>query len=450
MARRIREREQYSIKKFDTGFNFLKQRCCIDKVELSFDIAELEENDNQSLEEDFRHIARHSELLRYDSRRNNKGFAVRKKRNRSIPNRGTDTKPFEPFLFGGIIKKDTGLDRTLLRAFIEINPTRYFTYNEEGRVNPDADVEWDDINEDDRLYTLRKDSCVRDHILSQSINNDNFIEDMRLREANELNWINYTIDYALLCADRIKQEIQNRTNNSNLYTFRSGLKNWTIQRVEYYWEFETKENDAVFVVKEFCEHLKRSSKKFNQTIHSAGEEKETNRAHSFIFGTSNKNLDIAIYAKAENRIRIECRYKKNPKSSFNEIKNNNYNRSSRRDLNLLLVDLRQIAIERLSKVEQAKTEFNLDNIYMPSQKAITLSHFHSITKGNTAHMRQIIEACMSNASIVENPSKKAFKSVLRQLASKDINILKTIKKTEPREYIVKEPLHSMFKKKCNN
>lgn len=436
--RTIRRRALQDIYGFETSFKLKKSHCRIDKLEISFDIAELENGSFSDLNEDLRHIGRTSDLLN-DCGRGEKKLIFRKRRRR----RSQDG--FHPALIEGTIKRDTNSDIPTLRAFLKINPTRYFAYNPIERTDPHDDGFWGGEYECDDFFRLHKDQDITRVIQSESITGDNFIAFNRLREANQLNWQQYTVDYAELCAERIYSEICEHTNNERLYHFLPNLSNWTIQKIEYYYEFHTRTDDAVFITRKFGEHLKNRLKLKKDNIHSAGEEREDDNPHSYIFSTRSKSIDISLYAKAQNRIRIECRIKKNPKVCVNSIKEKNYSRTSKTALKRMLTDLKDETAKKLSPVINHKNDFRLDNILMPGELSVALGRLYIGTGSVSLYIKRIVESCMSGEKLVEPDRDNRYRRALRLLASKDLKVLKTVKKTNPREYIVKEPLLSLFR-----
>ncbi len=440
--RTIRQRAFQDIYGFETSFKLKKSHCRIDKLEIAFDIAELGDGSFSELNEDLRHIGRASELLT-DHGRGEKQLIFRKRRRR----RSQDD--FHLALIEGTIKKDTNSDTPTLRAFLKINPTRYFAYNPTDRIDPYDDGFWGEDYESDDFFRLYKDQDIARLIQSESITGDNFIVSNRLREANQLNWQQYTVDYAELCAERIYSEICEHTNNERLYNFLPNLSNWTVQKIEYYYEFQTRSDDAVFITRKFGEHLKSRLRLKKDNIHSAGEEREDDDPHSYIFSTRSKNVDISLYAKAQNRIRLECRVKKNPKMCVNSIKKKNYSRTSKTALKRMLIDLKEEATKKLNPIINHKNGFKLGNILMPGELSIALGRLYIGTGSISLYIKRIVESCMTGEKLIEPDRDNRYRRVLRLLASKDLEILETIKKTNPREYVVKEPLFSLFRQKNN-
>jgi hypothetical protein len=431
---RVRLRRRAYNPEFETGFNFLPELARFDKISINFDIAGVEGATAQQVFENFRRVAGNSEFLRLDGRGYNRNLKIRRNMNRGLRQRTGDTSPYNKPLFTGYIKYDTQ-EAPRLRAFLNINPTRYFAYNPSDRIYPDY------CGEENVFSTLFEDGDIKSELKRNAAVGDNFILSDRLQEAYEENWIRQTIDYAILCGDLLREEIAEHSGLYPHYSFYNGLRNWTINHFECYWEYTAPDADAPYLVKQFCKHLSKRLKSSRERVYPS-EVNTSQEISTFIFSARNKKRNIAIYAKSDDRLRVECRFEGNPLSMYSNWDRDRYP-TTRRGISDMISDLREKAIEALQPIQTGYNSFNFDDMPRPAHIARQLSTLYSVTRNNTAQIRRIIEANLSDERIVEPEVDNGYRRVLRQLAKE--GVLDKVKSTNPREYILNEPLASLLK-----
>lgn len=424
-TKKVRDR-QPNILDFETSFNFSKRYVRYDKLEVNFDIATVVgENQRDAIVNHFARIASTSSFLRLDGRASNTVLIIRTKRDLELH----DGLTVEPLLFSGkllILPLDNGSGYKV-RAFININPTRYFTHNA-GRRLSDAPYEKLQINEA---------AEVEAKMLSFGVN-DNFIRDEHLDGAYLANWNAITREYLDLIRRKIQEEMRSAENNAVAYSYNDSLEAWTLKHAEYYWEYKTKDDEASDLAESFCEHLKTRFLDIKQSYHLNAADFSYDSV-SYIFQTSSKNITIAIYAKAHNRIRIECRFSKNPKEMYSsEFRDKGFTSDDESQLFLMLEELTKKVQSKCEIIKTEKELFEPNKKQNPTHLASILAGISHEANNNTIYYARMIRCIRSSKKIIETDDNN-YNSFLRRLERR--GILKKVKKQKgkPRMYFFTLP-----------
>lgn len=302
-VKNVRDRIKVDIPFFEINFNFLKYQLRYDKIEINFDLAVIGNSQREAVINHFRRIASNSCFLVHEGTDRNPQLKIRKTSNREL----TNGRVVEDLLFSGYIGVIQSYDRSdtiKIRAFININPTRYFVHNAERNISYQAQK------------LLANDAARVNAQMRSYGTNDNLISDELLSQARHTNWNNLVMEYLSLIREKLQSEMQVNENDIIQYSeYYDQIENWTIGHSEHYWEFKTDDDCASDITHDFCEYLKSRFLQLKKNYYLNAADYSYDNV-SYTFQTSKKNVDIAVYAKSHNRIRVECRFNSRPKSIY--------------------------------------------------------------------------------------------------------------------------------------
>lgn len=419
MNRIIRNRNLPQIYDFETGFNFRESRAFYDKCEINIDIG-YSQRPIEDIASDFEGIGRQEEHIAYNGKTTYPILTINKK---------------SPLLFRGeiVTYKEHQAEGTIrIRANLKLNPTRYFAHNP-----PDIFVR------EGENKLLKYDRAEQEISFKTYDQNDNYIEDARLLEAYETNWNDLTRELINNIRTYLRSLLEDSTVNKGQYSFYNYTRNWTIKHFEYYFEFKTN-SEAKDIVHDFCSHLKSRFARIRETYHL----NQIDRSYtsvSYIFDTGKENKTIAIYAKAPNRIRVECRYSANLKNIINDADNNTYNRGSEDSFFEFLKHARTDAIKTLREVKRHHSEYVMSERFTAPRVATALSTISSVSKNNQAYYKHMIQSYLDSNKVAELPNKDKYNAFLKEL--KKEGVLEPLRKrpNRPRLYRIKANFYKILK-----
>ena len=416
---RYRDRQRITLPKFEPRFIFDLAWARYDKIEINFDIGKFNTLNTQDIHDVFVAVGRDSEFFRNNGSEGLPQLNIRKR------GRG--------WLVGGRIRvrpRPAHRDSNI-RASLSINPTRFFAHNPSDRIAERRSGETPNSWGDPRLFKIERNIPLEIELTRHSLGfSDNYIPNSRLAAALRLDWNGLIYEYLEIIQSKIVAEIE-RASPDRLFISNDTITGWTLSRTEIYWEFE--HENAVAVADDFGKFIANSFKSSSTRYH-LDEAADIESGRSYIFKTTNKNISIALYAKTDNRIRIECRFLKNPKECFADINNTLFPNTDLMALVGMLESLKEKALETLSPIAEKSRYYDSTQVPNTTALAIQLSTVSSITK-NPLFIKHILEGALIDGRISET-TDDTFNTVLLELS--EAGLLKKLRKkaNKPRFYEV--------------
>ncbi|MGB4107404.1 MAG: hypothetical protein WBK55_06370 [Alphaproteobacteria bacterium] len=409
MSRPARKREnpKIDLPSFDAGFNFPVRRARYDKLEITLELGWVDNADTRVINEEFRRIARRSRLLNSDGSADFPALRIAKRK----AGRGR-------WLFDGKLQVISG-GRSVprIKAHLSINPTRYFANNPPQRRER---ASYSDLKtyESEQAKILRE--CL-DH-------NDNLVIDDRLDEALDENWREICSRAVERAIEVIQVDIE-RYSTRDIFVFEHPGA-WTVKSLEVYWEYRAV--NAPLVVESFCNHAAHYFRRHRRRIHLKEIDQEASFA-SYIFEPGRKGVSIAVYAKTQSRIRVECRFTTYPKSIYNKaLTDRRFPRGNLSSLFSMIEALAEMAQDEMLPLRAAHKSYK-KNVLRRFGLINTLAAISYMAAQDEMIIHRVIENLLVNKLVVENQDQK-YNQALRRMAER--NLLKPLPKRsrQPRIY----------------
>lgn len=404
---------------FDVGMDFEPRRARYDKIEVGISFGRCVTNDTTRVHELF-HRIRQTKWLLCDGSAVRPKLEVRKRKNSLLFN---GTINFHPNSAGGY-----------LRAYITFNPSRYFAHNPASRPR---ERERNGTGFGMHYKLTQYPPALAELTAKTFDGSDNFILDKRLREANSLNWSDYTTDLLQDIIALISDTIR-KYDRDNLFTFvPRQLSDWSLRGAELYWEF--RQPDAVTMAKIFGAHMANNYVRHRVSYYGdklAPMEDISGAICSWVFYTGTENVHLALYAKANNRIRVECRFTSTVTKIYSSEFPDKYpfSRSDIRGLLQLLRELKSKSYDNIYKIGEERRNFDPTPLMKAYDAVDTVTALNFAAGTDQLSMLQVIKT-IKMASRVSETGKSAYDKCLHRMVQR--GLLKQIgrkKPDQPRHY----------------
>jgi hypothetical protein len=189
---------------------------------------------------------------------------------------------------------------------LDLNPTRFRAHRRES---------FDEIEAMSAMAALTQDAAVRREITSQTLNRaDNYIpDDARLRETCGDGWERllevYWAHVQQLLAEELDPDAMGMREHLPGIYLRLDWHQATVRQSEVYWEYS--HPSARLFVRQLETALEDIADQASHTRFSVGRESEARQVQWQL----RSNVQAAIYAKAQGRVRFEVRYAAPPSRS---------------------------------------------------------------------------------------------------------------------------------------
>lgn len=294
MPSRERNRRVLPLPRFEPRFTFDRSLRRIDKIELNFDIASISPSKTRGeVFASIRNISRTHPVFRREQLKD--GFCLRI---RKYPLDFVGTQGSE-FLLSGQVRV---FDQTV-RAILTLNPTRFITHNPPNRRlrdNAECLVQDMQISVDQWRHSLE--------------GNDNFIPSNRLAEVRLIKHTFHLRRYLAAIHDLLRQEISALFGGEGI-RYHDDFHNWTVKAIELYWEFSAPHAPcATRDMGEFlCRHYHSISRRFPLS------NIDNNQSITFyVFKNTKPERAAIMYAKTNERVRLEYRFLENPRIIYSK------------------------------------------------------------------------------------------------------------------------------------
>lgn len=367
----------------------------LDKISISYDLGVARTVDVAAVHERFKAIARESNLLANDGSENKPRMVIRR--------RGKN------WLFKGMLTTETRRSHgnTLLRLQVDLNPLRFFANNPPGRRRERFKP----------FYKVQSHTPSMTHAQHETTNSeDNYVVDARLPEAAVANWNAQLDEYISLIHGLIISELS-KDVQAGFFIFNQPLHNWTIGSAEICWEFAV--NDAPFFVKNFGRYTKGLFPKTSTKFHLNKVEQEY-IGNSYIYETRYNKVKAAMYAKSDNRVRLECRFIKYPRQIFADLNTNTFPPLSANAFYEMTDALKIKAISMLSPLIMARQKYKAKSLQrrMLVVDALSGLAYHSQQQGQD--VSHIIKLLCAGTSVSERIGHPQHNQLLRDLKERDL------------------------------
>lgn len=416
---RERVRRIPELPEFEPGFKLSPSLARYDKMEVSIDLGRLGFEKEDRIFKAFKRIGQKSLLLRQDGSQKSPKLITRAR------NAGED------WLYSATIKLSWS---NRLRVYLKINPQRFFVHNPPDRIENGRPRG----GSKDRLW-LNRYGPAEIQARKQTLDGqDNFICSQRLVEAQELDWPEYILDYINLIRQSLEAEIHKCAPRGFLLA-NGAIQEWTIQSAEIGWEFHA--NNALLVAEDFGRHASSYFQKHRRIMHM----NEIAREHAatyYIFRADKRDIEVAVYAKTEDRLRIECRFKGNPKTLYTEFDNEMFPRTILGGLGDMLWELRRKAAKEINPLKLAYKNYGGGGMLSRLETVQTLAALSHVTSGNQIITSHILKHLLTTGRVCERYNDPKYNQLLEDLKTR--GLLKSMRKRPrlPREYAP----HASFKR----
>lgn len=390
-----RNRSKPDILGFEPGFNFPASWARYDKIELSIDMGGVDTTNSKTIHDAFRTLAKTSTLLRNEGSEDVPALAIKKRKS--------------DWLLGGQIRvypKKTG--RSRLRAHLSLNVSRYFAHNPPSRRPVKGN----------RTYKLQSygPSLVATGMEALD-GRDNLVIEARLAEARDINWNTLFKEMLYQATNKIAADIEEHSPGRLFYFSESGAEDWTIKAAEVYWEFQVP--NAPLVAESFSQHAADHFRRHRLRMHLS-EIDTDGAAQSYIFDTKRKDVSIALYAKTDNRIRVECRFKTYPKQIYStELTNAKYPASRVNGLLSMLSALTAKASKEMKPLREAHESFTPTAVRKKADAIGTLAALSWVAGHDQIMTRRILQSLMLTGRVSAG-ADKTYNAVLDKMAQRGL------------------------------
>lgn len=381
------------LQKFEPGINFDIQRARFDRLNINLKIGRANTADSAAVHRLFDRIARGSRLFRSNGSDDYPELVIKTQK--------------EDWLFGGSVR--SGRNRhgfSNISANLELNPTRYFVHNTSGRPINRGLHGWR------HYYPLYGNAKAQLFAAAGSLDaNDNYIPDSRISEAGSINWARYTTDYMMLAYEFIVMELK-RFDIDDILVLPPQPASWTIAQAEIYWEYE--HDNAALIAKDFGAYAGNFYRGKRATDYTVTADSEA-QCYASLFKPDKKKVSISLYAKAENRLRIECRYLGHPKKIYarkdGDLRNELYEPGLVRDFCAFLPALAQKAQEELEPLQKAIRKYDPEHAPNLTGISLAITSIVSLCGGDHLLVREILRGILTTGRISEIDNSR-FKKCL--------------------------------------
>lgn len=393
---------------FEPGFKFHRRWARYDKIEVSFDLGGVLQGEHSEIHEQFDRIAESSHILKKDS-------------NSRMP--ALNINDNDHWIFGGQAKVYTNHSgQTRIRVYLTVNPTRYFANNPPGRR----------VQPNNEYYDLQAHGPSRRTVYAEILDrNDNLIIHSRLPEAYNTLWEEILNDLLMKAAGLIEHEIETYAEDGYFSFFQEPTE-WAVRSVEVYWEFHA--DNAPVTVIDFGKYASTYFRRHRERMHHSMTDYD-GVFTSYIFDTAHKNVKLALYAKTEDRIRIECRFSVSPKILFNKhgFNDENYPRNDIRNLSRMISDVVAKAQSAAAPLKNACEDYKPSKPNTLSQAISSLAALSYMAGHNQTLTQKIIRTLLISGRVAETTDPKYNDALTRM---KERGLLKDYRKrpNQPREY----------------
>lgn len=382
------------LQKFEPGINFDIQRARFDRLNVNLKIGRANTADKAAVHRLFKRIAGESRLFRNNGGNDYPELVIRTQH--------------KEWLFGGSVKS-TNIKNGFsnISASLELNPIRYFVHNTSVRPINRGLYEWQ------HYYPLYSNAKAQLFAEAGSLDaNDNYIPDNRISEAGCIDWARYTTDYMMLAYEFIVMELK-RFDTDDILVFPTQPLNWTVVQAEIFWEFE--HDNAALIAKDFGAYAGNFYRGKRATDYTVGTGSE-GQCYASLFRPDKKKISISLYAKTDNRLRIECRYLGHPKRIYagkdGDLRNELYDPGLIRDFCAFLPALAQKAREELGSLQHAIRKYDPEHIPNLMGVSLAITSIVNSCGNNPVFVREILRGILTTGRIGETDNKR-FKECLK-------------------------------------
>lgn len=400
----VRQRKRPDICGFEPGFNFDPKWARYDKMELSLELGSITADESAHIHQAFVYMGRDSLYLGNDG---------------SLATPRLKIKKNSDWLFSGVIniRRETNT-RYKIIAHLNINISRYFAHNPPTRPKRRGQSMI-------RAYAPAGLAAAREALDG----NDNLVIDSRLAEARDTNWNALLRQVITEAANAIQNEMYIHCRDLD-YSFHKSPKEWSVKAAEIFWEFQVK--DAPLVVEEFGKHSASVFRK--HSIKDIYEVEIEGSRKSFVFNTGHNSVKLALYAKTENRMRIECRFVNYPKRIYNkDINDTTYPVAHLTGLARMMSELVLKAQEKAEVLLKPKKTFNPDRVLALSDLLSALAGLSRSASDDVITATRVIRNLKLTGRLVDGLDD-GYNKTLNKMAQRGLLQAYPKRKGQPKEY----------------